>query len=64
MGRKGKKSIKDFDEVVVNRDCLSICNTEFGPFMDAMGTSHCEEAHIRTIKNLEVDGETYKKYLC
>ena len=40
---------------------MSISKTEFGPLMEAMGTAYCEEAHRRTIKNLEVDGKISKK---
>ena len=45
---------KSFDEVGVSKDCLSISKTEFGPLMEAMGTTYGEEAHRRTINNIEL----------
>ena len=50
-----------FDEVGGVRDCLYISKTGFGFLMEAMITVHCEEAHRRTIKKLEVYGEISNK---
>ena len=48
--------VKSFDEVGGSKYCLSISKTEFGHLMEAMGTAYREEAHRRTINNIELDG--------
>ena len=40
---------------------MSIPKTEFGPLVEEMGTTYCEEAHIRTMLKLEVDGKITKR---
>ena len=57
------KNVNSFDEVRGSRNYFPLSNTEFGSHMEAMGTVHCEEAHMRTINKLEVDGGIYKKVL-
>ena len=59
-----EKIAKAFDGVGGSRYCFSISKTEFGPLMEAMRTSHCEEAHRRTINKLEVDRDISKKEFC
>ena len=64
MVRIGRKIVKEFYEVGVSRNCLSISRTEFGTLMEAMGTAYTKETHRRTIKKLEVDEEISKKSFC
>ena len=60
MDKIGQNIVKAFDEVGDSRDCFSISNTEFLPFMEAMVTAYCEEAHRRMINRLDFDGEISK----